>query len=310
MILNVSVIIPVYNSSKFINFCLKSVINQTYPIHEVILINDNSKDKSLDVILNFIKNYNGNIIFKVFSNQITSGPSYSRNVGLKNLSDITKYIAFLDSDDFWNVDKIKLQVNILESNKLSLFNYCFFANFNDKTQTFSNGFNRDANFCYKNILFGNYVSGSCSSVILDIKLFKIVGFFDESLRCAEDWDYWLRCFNFTKPSSLNKIMTNIRDHRNNSQKRYFFMYKELIKFWNLHLRRNKYNLFLKLYFIKVITSSKYYPIKLENSFDKVFLIGFLFSNSKSLFHFNKFINSFIKIIFRIFRKLLRITENE
>lgn len=304
--MNVSVIIPVYNSSRFLNACLNSVINQTYPIYEVILINDDSKDNSLDVILNFIKNYSGNIIFKTFSNPTSKGPSYSRNVGLKNLSENTKYIAFLDSDDFWKEDKIKLQVNILESNKLSLFNYCFYDIYNDESETFSNGSNNDAHFCYNNILFGNYVSGSCSSVIIDIKLFKKVGFFDESLKCAEDWDYWLRCFNFTKPSSLNKIMTNIRDHKNNSQKRYIFMYKELVKFWNLHLRRNKNNIYLKLYFIKVIILSRYYPIRLENSFDKDFFVRFFFPNSKILFHFCKFIKTLIFLIYRLMIKLKQI----
>lgn len=91
-----SVIIPVYNVEKYIKKCLDSVVNQTFKDYEIIVVNDGTKDHSMDIV----KNYNVKII-----NQKNQGQSAARNAGVKKAKG--DYIIFLDSDDYWKKDLLK-----------------------------------------------------------------------------------------------------------------------------------------------------------------------------------------------------------
>lgn len=91
-----SIIIPVYNVEKYIKKCLDSVFSQSYKDYEVIIINDGSTDKSMDIA----KEYNVKII-----NQKNKGQSAARNNGIKHATG--DYLIFLDSDDYWEKDLLK-----------------------------------------------------------------------------------------------------------------------------------------------------------------------------------------------------------
>ncbi|QYS90674.1 glycosyltransferase family 2 protein [Flavobacterium covae] len=88
-----SVIIPLYNKENYIYNTLISVINQTYTYFEIIIVNDGSTDKSLEIV----KNINDSRI-KIFE-QNNKGVSSARNLGIKNATG--SLIAFLDADDLW-----------------------------------------------------------------------------------------------------------------------------------------------------------------------------------------------------------------
>ncbi|THD66784.1 glycosyltransferase [Robertkochia marina] len=107
----ISIIIPVYNSEKELEKCITSVINQTYKNIEIILINDGSTDNSLTIC----KQFSDKDKRIVLLDQINSGPSETRNAGLK----IAKgaYIQFIDSDDYipYNYTE-KLYKDLLKSN--------------------------------------------------------------------------------------------------------------------------------------------------------------------------------------------------
>src|SRR4030042_3601558 len=106
----ISVIIPVFNRENELKRALTSVINQTYQNFEIIIIDDCSNND----IYNIIKSFNDKRI-KFFKNTENKGVSYSRNTGIKNSQyDI---ICFLDSDDEWFKDKLKLQIDFLKKNK-------------------------------------------------------------------------------------------------------------------------------------------------------------------------------------------------
>ena len=91
-----SIIIPVYNVEKYIKKCLESVFNQTEKDYEVIVVNDGTKDNSMDIV----KEYDVKII-----NQKNQGLSEARNTGLKKAKG--EYILFLDSDDYIEKDLLK-----------------------------------------------------------------------------------------------------------------------------------------------------------------------------------------------------------
>lgn len=94
----ISVIIPVYNSEKYLSRCLESVINQTLEDIEIICINDGSNDNSLAILENYAKK---DTRIKLINQKENKGQSIARNAGIKISKG--KYISFIDSDDF--VDK-------------------------------------------------------------------------------------------------------------------------------------------------------------------------------------------------------------
>lgn len=105
----VSIIIPTYNSELTISRCIKSVVNQTYQNIEIIIIDDFSKDKTLEKINKFnLEN------LTIIKNDRNLGPSASRNKGIIKSSG--EYISILDSDDFIFPNKIETQVNFLNKN--------------------------------------------------------------------------------------------------------------------------------------------------------------------------------------------------
>lgn len=98
----ISVIIPVYNAEKYIERTIESVLNQTRMPYEVILINDGSTDKSVDIINKFVDK---NPIVKIF-HQENAGPSIARNHGVKKASG--EWICFVDADDMIHPQRLQI----------------------------------------------------------------------------------------------------------------------------------------------------------------------------------------------------------
>lgn len=119
----VSVIVPVYNSSKYLEECITSIINQTYKNLEIIIINDNSTDNSLNIINKFKDKR-----IKVINLKKTKGVANARNEGIKKSSG--NYICYLDSDDYITKDKIEKQVKFMEENNV-IFSYTNFIYLKD-----------------------------------------------------------------------------------------------------------------------------------------------------------------------------------
>ena len=91
----VSIIVPVYNEEEYVSTCLISLINQTLDDIEIILIDDNSTDNSLNILLDYAKKYPN---IKVYHNEKNIGQGASRNRGLSLATG--EYIGFVDSDDY------------------------------------------------------------------------------------------------------------------------------------------------------------------------------------------------------------------
>ena len=91
----ISVIVPIYNSEKYLPFCLKSIIDQSLKNIEIICIDDGSRDESINIIKNFIKIDNRIILIS----QNNKGSGIARNIGIKRSKG--KYLAFMDSDDLY-----------------------------------------------------------------------------------------------------------------------------------------------------------------------------------------------------------------
>lgn len=106
----VSIIMPSYNTGRFIAETVRSVLAQTYTDWELIIVDDCSTDNTSSVIPDLI----GDPRIRFFKNEKNSGAAVSRNKALREARG--KYIAFLDSDDLWSPDKLEKQVRFMEEN--------------------------------------------------------------------------------------------------------------------------------------------------------------------------------------------------
>lgn len=121
----VSIIVPVYNVGRYLSKCVNSLIKQTYSNIEIILVDDGSKDESVEICNEYKKNDSR---IKVIHKQ-NNGVSAARNTGIENATG--EYICFVDGDDYVMEDYVEYLVNLLEKNNgdISLTTEMF-GNFN------------------------------------------------------------------------------------------------------------------------------------------------------------------------------------
>lgn len=148
----VSIIIPVYNTEKYVERCIGSVLKQTYKNIEVIIINDGSKDNSLKIIENTVKND----VRVIVVNEENKGVSYARNVGLSKVSG--EYTMFLDGDDYIDKYAIEKLVKLVENNTdVVMFPYIReYANRSYKSKIFNSECTFSGKESYK-MIFGSLV---------------------------------------------------------------------------------------------------------------------------------------------------------
>lgn len=112
-----SIIVPVYNVEKYIDKCLDSILNQTYKNYEVIIVNDGTKDNSVEIINKYVKKYNQ---FKLYEKE-NGGLSDARNYGLQYVTG--DYLLFIDSDDYIDKNLLKKLNNELKEQKYDLIKF-------------------------------------------------------------------------------------------------------------------------------------------------------------------------------------------
>lgn len=110
----VSIIMPVYNKEKYLESSINSILNQSYPNIELIIVEDFSTDNSRVIL----EKYKSNQKIKIFYNEKNHGCYYSRNLGIKNASG--NYIGFQDADDYSLSVRIEYQINFMYRNNLSM----------------------------------------------------------------------------------------------------------------------------------------------------------------------------------------------
>ena len=210
----VSVIIPVYNRAKLIDSSINSVINQTYPINEIIVIDDGSIDGTYDLV----KSSFPQVILKYQENK---GVSYARNVGINSAK--SKWIAFLDSDDEWLPNKVEEQIDLLNTN--SSFKICHTDEIWIRNQVRVNPMKKHRKYggnIYNNCLPLCVISPS--SVIIHKDIFNDVGLFDEELPVCEDYDMWLRiCSKYSVLFLDQKLIKKYGGHDDQLSKKYWGM---------------------------------------------------------------------------------------
>lgn len=157
----ISVIVPVYNSEKVVNRCIDSILKQTYSDFELILINDGSKDKSIDILKDYEKK---DLRIRVIDNE-NNGVSETRNIGINEAKG--DYIQFVDSDDYIDEDMLKESLEQLEKNSVDIVMSGIYLDIekngvaNSSTQTYEYKFANNNTEIVENVLTrlgGTYIN--------------------------------------------------------------------------------------------------------------------------------------------------------
>jgi|688.fasta_scaffold321704_2 teichuronic acid biosynthesis glycosyltransferase TuaG len=180
MSLGVSIIMPVFNSAIYISKSIKSVLCQSHTNFQLIIVDDCSTDNSLDVISEFLIDSR----IELYVNESNKGAAYTRNVALTKVK--FNFIAFLDSDDIWLEDKLKVQVNYMLENN-SAISYGSYSIINKNDITLKNHFKIPSKLTYQDYLKNTIIGMSTSMVNTNI---TGVIFF-ENFRRRQDTILWL-----------------------------------------------------------------------------------------------------------------------
>ncbi|MDB6047658.1 MAG: hypothetical protein JWR17_404 [Pseudomonas sp.] len=177
---SVSVILPHYDAIDTIKRSIDSIVNQTLPVGEVVIVDDGSS--VADELRLLISSYKDIVPIVFIAEPVNRGAAHARNIGIQHSR--FKYLAFLDADDVWHPEKIKTQYTLMEENGISLSGHGYVFNlFNENFETsISDEFVSlsEQNFIWGNPLFTPTVMARRDGFIL----------FDDQFRRIEDYKCW------------------------------------------------------------------------------------------------------------------------
>ena len=182
----VSVIIPTRNRAAFLQAAIQSVLNQTFQDFEIIVVDDASEDHTSAVIRSFTEPR-----IRYLRHESSRGQGATRNAGLHQA--LGEYVALLDDDDEWMPQKLEKQVALLDGSpsKVGMV-YTGICRIQVYSKRVINRLVPDKRgSLFEEICKRNFIGG-CSSVMLRRACLEKIGWFDERLASAADYDMWLR----------------------------------------------------------------------------------------------------------------------
>jgi glycosyltransferase involved in cell wall biosynthesis len=185
----VTVVVPNFNCGRFLPDALDSVLAQTYPHREVIVIDDGSTDDSL-LVLNAYRDRVGPDRLQIVT-QPNQGVSAARNAGIERSRG--ELIAFLDADDVWHPEKLAKQVPLFAGPAVGLV-YCAVEYVDEQLRRLGTNLTGRRGHVLREIalLRGTVVLAGGSTAVVRRACFDRVGRFDREMSTAADWDMWRR----------------------------------------------------------------------------------------------------------------------
>jgi glycosyltransferase involved in cell wall biosynthesis len=176
-----SVIIPTYNHGKYVARAVDSVLKQTYPSYEILVVDDGSTDNTRKILAP----YAGEIEYIYQENR---GLSSARNTGLTRSNG--QYVQFLDADDSIFPNKLEAQVTVLEQNRSIDVVAHGYQLIDESGEILARISYPKREVGFDDLLLENLFSPE--SFLFRARCFDVAGLFDENLKSCEDWDMWLR----------------------------------------------------------------------------------------------------------------------
>ncbi len=225
----VSIITPSYNSSKFLNQTIQSVLSQTFTDWEWLITDDCSSDNSVEILES-----TNDARIKIFKTIKNGGAGHARNISLENATG--RFITFLDADDFWEPDFLEEMVRFMKKEKAELA-YSNYARCDENLIPKIEDFKAD-----KEVTFNNLLKTCRLSLLSSMYDSQRVGkeYFPEGSK-REDHVMWLNLLKkIPSGKPLPKTMAKYRMHassisrkKTNIMKDQYLVYKDYMKFSTL-----------------------------------------------------------------------------
>ena len=204
---SISVVIPAYNAARFLRSTLESVLAQSYPVSECIVVDDGSVDSTADIAGEF----NAHVTLLSQTNQ---GVAAARNRGV--LEATSELIAFCDADDVWRQDKLELQVQALAENPEASVAFCGLVIVDTELEPLDEPPTPDFPLLDLASLIhhrgGKFPSASASTLLARRDTVIAVGLYDGTLSDAADWDLVVRLRKVGPFVGTTERATFYRDH--------------------------------------------------------------------------------------------------
>ena len=252
--LKVDIVLPNYNSEAYLEETIQSVINQTFKNWKLIIIDANSNFATQKILEKYNKYKN----IKIIKLKKNKKAGFSRNLALRNSK--SEYIAFIDSDDIWEEDKLSEQLNFMLKNKYS-FSYTNYQPFK-KSNNFSD--NSDLNFLQvvrplKYFSYNTFIKNtSIATSTMIIKRSAIGNSKFSNTEICED--YFFKCQILKKVKYAYCLSKNLMRYRIRGDSLQSNKMKNLYWIWYINKNYNKMSFFknlLSLFFISLNSIKKY-----------------------------------------------------
>lgn len=218
----VSIIMPSYNTGRFIAETLESVLAQTYENWEIILVDDCSTDNTDEVVAPFLADPR----IKYIKNEKNSGAAVSRNRALREATG--RWIAFLDSDDLWSPDKLEKQIAFMEENGY-LFSYTNYIEIDEDSKPLGRHVTGPKKITKTGMY--NYCWPGCLTVMYDAETVGLIQI--EDIKKNNDYAMWLKVCRRATCHLLDEELASYRKRAGSISNH---SYKALIK-WHYKLFR-------------------------------------------------------------------------
>jgi len=246
----VSIITPSYKSERFISKTIETVLNQTYKKWEMIIVDDLSPDNSNDIIEKYAKQDSRIKLIRLLEN---SGPAVARNRAIEEAGG--RYIAFLDADDLWKMDKLEKQIDFMNENDLA-FTYSSYDLIDEDDNTLGY-FKTKEQITYGEMLKTSSVG--CLTAIYDTN--KIGKVYMPIILKRHDYALWLKILKkigATKGLGESLAVYRIHDNSVSSNKLIAILYV-----WKVYREIEYIAFFKSIYYMLhfIINGIKKYSIK-------------------------------------------------
>jgi len=251
MMKSFSIIVPIYNVEKYLEKCLNSLVEQNYEDYEIILVNDGSTDRSIEIIKKYSKKYKD--LIKTFTKE-NGGLSSARNYGIKKAT--KEFLLFVDSDDYINKNTLKILNDNLKKKDSDILVFNYNAIYNNY-QTKINSYNENIIDNKKRFIVG--IPSACNKVIkkdifINNKIEFIKGIYYEDLATIPTlvnytdkidfinealYNYNVRNNSITNKKIYNEKMESIFIALENIENNLYKRYKDEVEYLYIeHMLRN------------------------------------------------------------------------
>ena len=231
-----SIVIPCYNHENFVQDCIQSVIDQTYENIELIIIDDGSKDKSVERIQKMVSKCEERFVRFEFRNRPNKGLSTTLNEAIDWCHG--KYFSAIASDDMLFKEKTKTQLDYMENHPNSVAVFGGVHIINNENKVIKTLVDAQKKYTFNEILMHQHNLPAPTAFILKDSLIK-VGKYDPEIR-IEDWYMWLKISKIGEIVYLPKVFSYYRDHQDNITKKNNIMSVERLKVISKFRNHKKY----------------------------------------------------------------------